>query len=172
MSETDYVIPHSLSFSQTMDIEYGDPYYGTINGGNIYFSKRLRIEDWEMASDDNKQRALFESTYMIDRLNYKGSKTSPTQKLQFPRDRDTRIPRDVEYATYEIAILLLGGYDPEAETRNKELYSSRFGGASVMYQPYNNPLPYVLAGIPSATAWRYLFPYMRVATTVSLVRVD
>lgn len=169
---TDYVIPHSLSFNQTLDIEYGDPYYGTINGGHIYFSKRLRTEDWELASDRDRQKALFEATYMIDRLNFKGSKTNLSQKLQFPRDGDTTVPRDVEYAAYEIAIVLLSGYDPEAETRNKEVMTHRFGGASTTYQPYNNPLPYVLAGIPSATAWRFLYPYMRVATTVSLVRVD
>lgn len=168
----DYVVPHSLSFNQTLDIEYGDPYYGSINGGCIYFSKRLRTEDWELASDEDRQKALFEATYIIDRLNFKGDKSDPNQKLQFPRDRDTRVPRDIEHATYEIAIMLLGGYDPEAETRNKEVMATKFGGASITYQPYNNPLPYILAGIPSATAWRFLFPYLRVATTVSLVRVD
>lgn len=168
----DYDIPHSISFSQTLDLEYGDPYYGSINGGNIYFSKRLRTEDWEMASDEDKQKALFEATYAIDRLNYKGSRTVTTQKLQFPRDGDTVVPRDIEYATYEVAIVLLSGLDPEAEALNLQTAMTKFAGATIAHNPFRSPLPYVLAGIHSAKAWRLIYPYLRVVNTISLTRVD
>lgn len=172
MSVFDNNVTHSLSFSQTLDIEYGDPYYGTIIGGNIYFSKRLRTEDWELASDEDKQKALFEATYMIDRLNYKGDRTNTSQKLQFPRDGDTVVPRDIEYAAYEVAIMLLGGLDPEAEVRNQEISTSKFAGVTTQYHPTRSPLPYVMAGIHSAKAWRFLFPYLRLPGTVSLVRIN
>jgi len=167
-----YTVPHQITLKHVLDCEYGDPYYGSTRGGDVYFSRRLRSDDWEQSSEGDKQKSLFEATSMVDRLNFKGAKSISTQRLQFPRDGDTRIPTDIEYATYEIAILLLGGLDPEAETSNLSSQKNKFGNIHIEYHERRSPFPYMLAGIYSAKAWRFLFPYIRDSKTVDIVRAD
>lgn len=49
-------------------------YYGTVVGGNQYFSERLHSEAWTDATASDRVAALTDATRIIDSLNYKGVK--------------------------------------------------------------------------------------------------
>ena len=164
-------VSHEIGVKDTADINYDIYYYGTIRGGDIYFSKKLRSDDWELASDTDKLKALLEATAMIDRLNFSGDKVSETQILQFPRGTDTTIPDDIVNAAYEIAKVLLSGLDPEHEYANLAVKKQQFANIVTEYSEQKSAPPHVSAGIFSATAWRLLFPYIRTTTEVTLNRV-
>lgn len=167
----EYDISHSLFLSDLLNLEYGAAFYGSIQGGDLYFSKRLRIDDWETATPQNKIRALYEATSIIETLNFRGYKAVATQRLQFPRGSDTEIPEAINNAAYEIAILLLGGLDPEIEARNTNVKQFKYGSIVTEYSDSKSTPPHVSTGIFSATAWRLLYPFIRQNTEVDLVRV-
>lgn len=171
MAIYEYDISHNVLLSNILDLEYGEAYYGSIAGGDLYFSKRLRTEDWETASPQDKIKSLFEATLIIDTLNFRGDKADEGQQLQFPRGIDTVVPEQIENASYEIAILLLGGLDPQLETQNQNLKQVKFGPISTEYSESRNTPPHVSAGIYSAKAWRFLYPFIRQNTEVNLTRV-
>lgn len=167
----EYDINHALSFSSLLDLEYGDAYYGSVQGGDLYFSKRLRVDDWETAADQDKVKALYEATSIIEALNFRGYKSDAGQRLQFPRGSDTEVPEAINNAAYEIAILLLGGLDPEIESQNANVKQFKFGQITTEYSDSKSTPPHVSAGIFSAKAWRLLYPFIRQNTEVNLVRV-
>lgn len=142
-------------------------HYGTVLGGDSYFETRLRTHDWDTATEEDKLKSLYEATRIIDTLNFAGCKTDPDQLLQFPRDEETEVPNAVVQATYEIAIVLLGGYDPEHEANNDKISSQKYAGVSVTYK--ENAQPSV---IPSTMAWRLLYPYLRDNSAVEISRVS
>jgi hypothetical protein len=167
----EYNINHALSFSSLLNFEAGDAYYGSIQDGDLYFSKRLRIDDWEVATPQDKVKALYEATSIIENLNFRGCKAVSTQRLQFPRGSDTVVPEAINNAAYEIAILLLGGLDPEIESQNANVKQFKFGQITTEYSDSKSTPPHVSAGIFSAKAWRLLYPFIRQNTEVDLVRV-
>lgn len=171
MAIYEFFIEHAITASSLLDSEYGDLYYGSVLGGDLYFSRLLRSEDWQNANESDKIKALYEATTLIDRLNFRGAKYSSTQKLQFPRGTDTEVPRDIEHATYEVARLLLSGLDPEEETKNQNVRQHKFGPIVTEYSEVRNIPPHVSAGIFSAKAWRLLYPYIRQNTEVTISRV-
>ena len=144
--------------------------YGTIPGGDTYFLTRLNSDDWDDADDDDKTAALTEATEVINQLNFIGEKTDSAQTDQFPRGEDTVVPDEITTAAYDISLILLGGFDPEIETENMWLKSRRYAQAQSTYDT-SNPPAYILAGIPSARAWRKLVPYLRDVSALSINRV-
>lgn len=145
--------------------------YGTLERANIYFDNRLRNQPWIEANVHERKNAMVEATELIDRLNFAGSKHSESQFHQFPRGDDLVVPPDIEKATYEIALKLLDGYDPELEIDN--LPSSGQGFSSVR-DTYNRTfvLEHLSAGIPSVKAWHFLKPYLADPKVLVLRRVD
>ena len=126
---------------------------------------------WKEASKDEKIAALTEATRIVDKLNFMGRKTDPTQLLQFPRGEDSTIPFDIRLATYEIALALLDGKDPDLEIENLGSTSQGFGGLRDTYAR-TFVLDHIRAGIPSASAWAYLRPYLVDPETIRISRVD
>lgn len=93
--------------------------YVTLAETETYMEGRLAVTNWDAATDDNKNRALRMATDVLDTYEWKGTVTSGTQRLQWPRfgttDRDgweydsSIIPRPVKEATFELALALTDG---------------------------------------------------------------
>ena len=142
--------------------------YGSIEQANAYFDNRLRNAAWTSAEPQEKKSALVEATRCIERLNYADSKVS---ERQFPRGTDTEVPLDIEHATYEIALKLLEGFDPELEMANLAAVSQGYSGARTTYDR-SFVLEHVAAGIPSTKAWFLLKPYLRSIRELEISRVN
>jgi hypothetical protein len=102
-------------------------YYGSVAEATNYFSLRLHEFAWSEASVDDRPRALFAATQVVDALNFKGKKhtvyellesnpsatfeqireAEASQPLEFPRGADTEVPDAIRKAVYEIAHSLL-----------------------------------------------------------------
>lgn len=142
--------------------------YGCLHNANVYFSERLNTAAWDAATDASKEKALKQSTRLIDHLNFDGAKTSSTQPHEFPRDESTQIPQAIEIACYEIAIQLLAGFDPDKAIEQQRLQSERFADVARGY--YRTIPEHLMYSIPSVEAWRLLLPYLRPKETVRLER--
>lgn len=145
--------------------------YGSVNSAIAYFSTRLNVSDWDNAINNDREKSLVMATQAIDKLNYAGDKHLSTQILQFPRLDDIVVPVEVEYAAYEIALALLGGYDKDQEIETLGVMSESHSGIRTTYDvDYVNE--HKRAGIPSSEAWDYLKPFLRTQTQLKISRVS
>lgn len=149
-----------------MNTAYIDEYWA-----NQYFDTRLNTRAWDNADSGDKPKALIMATRIIDRLNFAGDKNSATQELQFPRDTDTEIPDDIKIACAEIAIELLDGVDPNKEFEDLAIVTHRYAEVVTTYDR-SVVQEHLVAGVPSATAWRYLKPYIRDNRFVTVSRIS
>jgi hypothetical protein len=168
---SDYRVIDSISWSGTFVLPGDLLAYATIGETDAYFLSRLHNTDWVSADDPTKRIALAEATRIIDRLAFSGYKTSDAQSLEFPRNGSTLIPQAIKDATAEIAIALLSGIDPEREMRGLRVTSRRFSSVGTTYDARNAPV-HILAGVPSATAWGLLLPYLADRGSVIVRRVS
>jgi len=138
-----------------------------------YFDERLRTDPWDdtTESSGDRLRSLQEATRLIDRLNFYGTKTSSTQENEFPREEETTVPTDIQYACAEVALKLLDGFDPEMEVDGLAIVTA---GLSTVKTTYDRSfaLEHTRAGIPSAIAWSFLVPYLRDPNTLDVNRVS
>ena len=146
-------------------------YYGTISRASTYFENRLGTQAWDDATANDRQSSLIMATRAIDKLNFAGDKADTDQELQFPRNDDTEVPIEVEYACYEIALCLLDGYSQEQEVETLGVLSETYSGVRTTYDAY-----YVnehkRAGIPSIEAWELLKPFLRDPRQLRMSRVS
>jgi hypothetical protein len=171
-------------------------YYGTLAEANEYFDNRLHEEAWYNAPADDRPKALIKATQLIDALNFKGFKATvydimfdydgsplyPTeeeireaeeeQELEFPRGEDVDIPDQIKLACWEIAHALLDGVDPDLDVENLGVSSQGVASVRTTYARSQSLVEHLMHGIPSATAWRYIKPFLRDADEVKLSRVD
>ena len=144
--------------------------YTTITEAQTYFDGRLNTEAWDDADKTKRDKSLKHATSLIERLNFTGDKADEDQVLQFPRGDDTTVPTDIQYACAELAMALLDGVDPDLELENLGMVSQGIASIRSTYD-VSRPSEHILAGIPSASAWRFLKPYLRDPLTVNLDRV-
>ena len=133
--------------------------YVTIEIAQSYFDTRLDTKAWDKASEKNKNKALIMSTRAIDNLNFSGCKTLLNQYLQFPRNGFLIIPKDIQIATCECALQYLDQIDMEQEIAGLGSNSSNYASINTTYDSKYIP-EHIVAGIPSAIAWRFLKPYL------------
>ncbi len=145
--------------------------YITAIDAQAYFDGRLNTGPWDNATSGDRDKSLSMATTLIDRLNFLGEKTDEDQDLQFPRDTDTVIPEDIEFACAECALALLDGVDVELEFENLSMISQGYSNVRSTYDR-SRPAEHLLAGIPSVLAWRFLKPYIRDIHTVDLDRAS
>ncbi len=169
---------HNLAVDQNVPLDdnralnTSQPFYGSVAGGDEYFLQVLRSDAWFCATDQQKQQSLYEATEAIDNLNYRGQPTVETQALQFPRGGDTEVPYDILFATYNIAIKMLEGFDPDLEIKQTLYTQQKFGPTESEYNPNRRTPLHLLAGIPSIKAWHKLLPYLREPEAVVVQRVN
>jgi hypothetical protein len=164
-------------------------YYGTLDEANDYFDHRLHSYAWTSVSLDDRRKALWAATQIIDTLNFKGKKatvfvlpTSATlaevmaaeaaQEREFPRGADIDVPQEIRVASYEIAYSLLDGKDPEVELENLGLISQGYASVRTTYNRAQVPIEHIINGIPNAAAWRLLRPFLRDDDKLVLSRVS
>lgn len=146
--------------------------YISLAAANTYFNEeRLITAAWIAANNSERTKALKEATRRIDRLNFRGSKTSATQDNQFPRDGDTAVPQDIMRGCAEVAYALLDGVDPDREANNVSVTGEGFSSVRTNYDRSFVP-DYVRAGIPTQTAWNYLSPYLIDPRDVDVGRIS
>ncbi len=155
--------------------------YTDIPGADAYFATRLGTDDWDNASTADKTKALLQSTRRIDALYYQGVKTADynqsvlgitgSQDLQFPRNGDINVPNDIIIACCECALAFLGGADTDMDIVGAGILDQGF--ASVRQSKRGGTVQaWILAGIPSPTAWLHLKPYLADPFQVSLTRIS
>jgi len=170
-------------------------FYGTISEANEYFMHRLHESAWSDSSPDDRRKALIRATALIDRLNFKGEKAAvyalmhadgterrPTpaerreaevsQELEFPRGTDTEVPQEIKIACWELSHALLDGIDPDLEIDNLGVVSQGIVSVRTTYSREQTQNEHILHGIVSASAWRYLRPFLRDGGIIKLSRVD
>jgi hypothetical protein len=168
--------------SQYADLEYADSYFET----------RLHSGLWPNSLAADRTAALVTATRIMDRLAYTGMKAAAftalgslggnatqaavdaagaVQELEFPRGTDTEIPADIKIACCEIAYALLDGRDPDADLENTSVISRGFSSVRSA-ETRDFVLEHLTAGIPSATAWKYLRPYLLDRRNITLSRVN
>lgn len=167
-------------------------YYGTLAEADTYFAERLHATVWTSASATTRPKALLWATRIIDALNFKGAKSpvyallladedatyaevraaEASQELEFPRDADTTVPEAIERATYEIAYALLDGRDPEMDLEALGISSQGIASVRTSYARDQAPIEHIINGIPSASAWRMLRPFLRDSDGVRMSRVS
>ena len=144
------------------------PYLDIVDASS-YFADRLNTDEWDYADDIKRLKALKMATLAIDRLNFRGYKADDAQEHQFPRGTDVDIPDDIQYACCEIALKLLEDIDPDMELNDLTINQHQF---SFVRNTHDRSFAqeHVVAGIPSPTAWKMLLPYLRDASSVSIIR--
>ena len=155
--------------------------YATIQEAQAYFDCKLHEVAWSAANPLEREPALIEATRIIDSLNFKGKKAvvyayclanpkatdaeiraqAVTQELEFPRGADTTVPDRIKWACFEIAYALLDGVDPQYELENMSMNDHGIGSVRASFNRSQVPQEHFMNGVPSATAWKYLKPFLR-----------
>lgn len=166
-------------------------HYGEVEDADEYFAMRLHAYAWTESNVDDKPKALWQATQIIDALNFKGDKhavwtllqsnpdatdeqiraADATQVREFPRGADTEVPDSVLAACFEIAYSLLDGKDPELELESLGTISHGLSSVRTTYARNQSPILHTVNGVPSYTAWKLLQPFLRDADSVRLSRI-
>jgi hypothetical protein len=167
-------------------------YYGTLSEANEYFDNRLHESAWYGARPSDRPKALIAATRIINTLNFKGYKSpvydlleadseatdeeireaEATQPNEFPRGSDTEVPEDIRIACYEITHSLLDGKDPELELENLGISSQGYESVRTTFSRSQVPIEHIINGVPNASAWRLLRPFLRDEDAIKLARVS
>lgn len=176
--------------------------YSTLIEAQAYFDDKLHETAWSQASAEDRRRARIKAQQIIDRLRYKGYKNAvyeafeadedllleyqqgcatalatvraaeASQANEFPRGADTTVPEDIKIAEHEITYALLDGIDPDLELENLAVNNMGIGSVRASFIRSQEPQEHLINGVPSATAWRYLKPYLRDDDQIRLTRVS
>lgn len=179
----------SITGEGTDGVTFEAVYYGSTAGAHAYFATRLHEFAWTQASPQDRPKALFAATQLIDSLGFKGQKAAVCalpcgatdaerreanlgQVLEFPRGSDTVVPRDIQIACYEIAHSLLDGKDPEQELEALGITSTGYSSVRTTYDRSKVPIEHLVNGVPNAYAWRLIRPFLRDGEALKLSRVS
>jgi len=85
--------------STEIDFEIATSYLSVADADSIIL-KQSNKDNWENLETDVKEMLLIQASYSVDgALEYKGTKTSSTQLLNFPRNGATVLPNNIKIAT-------------------------------------------------------------------------
>lgn len=163
--------------------------YVTVEEADDYLAQKLNASRWLAAPPADKTAAIIQATRIINRLNFAGLKTDTyhavqaglskserravdaQQELAFPRNGDTEIPEDIKAACCECAFALINGVDPDQEMWAIATVSESVGPLAIRSTYDRSRVSeWILAGVPSPTAWQLLRPFMRDPMALSLSR--
>ena len=153
----------------------GDFYYGTVLGGDVFFAKRIHNWDWTNATTEEKVRALYNASQLIDKFSFIGCKVESSQSLEFPRQLDGvagsihngDIPPPIIEACYLIADSLLSGRDPQSDFEALMTKVETFGPIRTEFERARGPQEHLANLIPSPDAWQRIKPFLYIATGFS-----
>ena len=108
--------------------------YADLEFAEAYMGERVETDNWDVADDNAKLKALKAATRYIDTLPFVGSKTDWEQKREFPRDGDEEIPYEVAEACCEAALAMIAGNTLENLQATNTKSSESTGDASASYK--------------------------------------
>jgi hypothetical protein len=162
-------------------------HYGTLIAAEKFFQYRLHNYDWVESNIQRRTSSLVEASDLIDQFDYLGSKysvavlTDPTpeqerlarlsQPREFPRGTVNELPKEIETATYLIAIALLSGRVPDADLESLAKKSTQYGDLKTTYNREGNNEEHIAHLIPSAQAWNLIKPFLRENNSFHVKRV-
>jgi hypothetical protein len=109
-----------------MALEVNVNSYVDVDEAESYFETRLDVPAWHNADNEDRESSLVTATQLIDELAFKGSMTSLSQSLAWPRKNVTYysskagqlldvpsnvVPKEVKTAIFEQALHLLTNQD-------------------------------------------------------------
>jgi hypothetical protein len=168
MAIYDETVADVLYYGSVSEIytESTSPYYGNLTNAGNYFKTKLDGDTWFDANLFDQENSLREATRRIEALNLAGTKVSEDQLLHFPTE-EKGTPKAIYIATYEIALKLLDGREPDREVDALSTTLKAYAGFRTMYDR-STVQEHIRAGIPSAYAWSILRPYLCDALRVKL----
>lgn len=134
-----------------------------------YFNTVLGTAQWDLSSEEDKEKALKMATRAIDRLSFKGSKTDETQVLEFPRDGETQVPAAIKIACCEEAFCLISGDNPNDNFNSLRVSSEGVVTVNVTYDRDNQPI-WVQCGLTSPKAYTQISQYIDFPKSLKLTR--
>lgn len=161
--------------------QFGDLFYGTPQGGDVFMTRRVHSWDWTNATLAEKVRAITNASQLVDKFNFIGHKVESDQFLQFPRQRtksdgtiitihNGQIPTPIIEAVYLIAEALLSGRNPEADFEGLITKVETFGPIRTEYERGRGPQEHLANLIPSPDAWQRIKPFLEINTGFDLNR--
>lgn len=86
-----------IPFTET-NADIANSYLSVADADEIIL-KQTNSDNWNDATNETKQMLLIQASYAVDgAVKYKGTKTSSTQLLEFPRNGETIIPNNIKFA--------------------------------------------------------------------------
>lgn len=92
--------------------------YGLVAEADVYFGGAIHADAWREAEEETKSRALVTASRILDRQDWRGTKTAAGQNLAWPRTgtgidgvTDNTIPAVIVNASFELALSLIEGSD-------------------------------------------------------------
>ena len=124
--------------------------YASLADAEIYHASRLFNNEWLLATTSIKQKALKWATIELDRVDWKGDKTTTTQSLRWPRsnvvDSDgntidgTIIPNLLKQATAELAFeFIKADRTADPETLGIKKLNVGNGAAAIEFDKADRP---------------------------------
>ena len=154
-----------------------EEYYGNVGDADAYHSKRVHSWDFDNATLEDKVKALYHSTQVIDKFNFVGCKTVSTQTLEFPRTRTgtdgavyliggvAAVPSQIQQAVYLIADALVGGRDENADFESQNVKVETFGPVRTEFATDKGPMQHIANMVPSPSAWALILPFLGISTS-------
>lgn len=157
--------------------DLGDLYYGTVDAADLFHNRRTHAWDWQNSTIEDKVKALYTATDLIEKFNFVGSKTVSTQTLAFPRIRTlsdgtvctiggvSGVPTEIVKAAYLIADALVGGRDPQADFESQTVKVETFGPVRTEFATDKGPMQHIANLVPSPSAWALILPFLGISTS-------
>jgi hypothetical protein len=144
--------------------------YVTVEDADAFFETRIHNEYWLDAETEEKLASLVTATRAIDCLSFISSKTEVSQEREWPRGGVAEIPEGIKIACCEEALSLLEGRDPILEQENLRALSQTYANVKMAFEP-RVLAEYIINGITSPIAWRYIQPYLSGKRQITLSKV-
>ena len=143
-----------------MALVVDDNSYVDSTEADAYFTDRYGSESWFALTAASKDSCLISACAVLDMYCvWSGEKTDPAQLLEFPRNGDTEVSKDIKDAQCEIALAVIANGGPVALPSNAlvrlkaDTAELQWHDSASTSQPLYNPLvtgylkPYCSANI-------------------------
>jgi len=147
----------------------------TTSLADSYFENIVGSQLWDDAEDPLKLRALCHATKILNTLNWVGVPDAWDQENCFPRhgllSGSSQVPQDVQEACCDIALALLNDINPDESIEDIAVTSQSYSSIRVSYDR-SMVQEHIAAGVPSATAWKKIKPYLLEPGLIRMTRVN